>query len=54
MSKEASSSAPENSILIVAYGNLSRRDDGVAFHVVRRLRERLGLPEGRMRRRGGG
>ena len=31
-------------ILIVAYGNLSRRDDGVAFHVVRRLRERLGLP----------
>ncbi|NLG28542.1 MAG: hydrogenase maturation protease [Chloroflexi bacterium] len=33
------------SILIVAYGNLSRRDDGVAFHVVRRLRQRLGLPD---------
>jgi hydrogenase maturation protease len=33
----------QTSVLIVAYGNLSRRDDGVAFHVVRRLRERLGL-----------
>lgn len=30
--------------LIVAYGNASRRDDGVAFHIVRRLRQRLGLP----------
>lgn len=31
-------------ILLVAYGNVSRRDDGVAFHVIHRLRQRLGLP----------
>ncbi len=33
-----------SSALIVGYGNLSRRDDGVAFHVIRALRTRLGLP----------
>lgn len=35
-------------ILIIGYGNLDRGDDGAAFHVVNRLRERLGqrpLPE---------
>jgi len=32
------------SVLIVGYGNISRRDDGVAFHIIQRLRERLGLP----------
>lgn len=30
-------------VLVVAYGNASRRDDGVAFHVLQRLRGRLGL-----------
>lgn len=38
------SAAP--TILLVAYGNISRRDDGVAIHVVRRLQRRLGLPSG--------
>lgn len=33
----------QTSVLIVGFGNMSRRDDGVAFHVIRRLRERLGL-----------
>jgi hydrogenase maturation protease len=28
--------------LIIGYGNLDRGDDGAAFHVVNRLRERLG------------
>ncbi len=44
---EARSDKPSRAscVLIVAYGNLSRRDDGVAFHIVRRLREELGLPE---------
>ncbi len=46
MTADQSSGKPEHSILIVAYGNLSRRDDGVAFHLVRRLRDALGLPEG--------
>jgi len=32
------------SILLIAFGNQSRRDDGVAFHIVARLRERLGIP----------
>jgi hydrogenase maturation protease len=34
--------------LVIGYGNLDRGDDGAAFHVVNRLRERLGhrpLPE---------
>lgn len=31
-------------VLLIAYGNASRRDDGVAFHIVRRLRQRLGRP----------
>jgi len=35
-----------SSMLIVGYGNVSRRDDGVALHVMRRLCERLGLPTG--------
>lgn len=33
-----------SSMLIVGYGNASRRDDGVALHIMRRLRKRLGLP----------
>lgn len=33
-------------ILLIAYGNISRRDDGVAVHVIRRLQRRLGLPGG--------
>lgn len=28
--------------LVIGYGNLDRGDDGAAFHVVNRLRERLG------------
>ena len=28
--------------LVIGYGNLERQDDGVAFHVVNRLRRRLG------------
>jgi len=32
-----------SSLLIVGYGNTSRRDDGVALHVLRRLRAVLGL-----------
>ncbi len=31
------------STLLIAYGNTSRRDDGVAYHVVQRLGRRLGL-----------
>lgn len=30
-------------VLLIAYGNTSRRDDGVAYHVVQRLCARLGL-----------
>jgi hydrogenase maturation protease len=33
-----------SSVLLIAYGNVSRRDDGVAVHILRRLRESLGLP----------
>ena len=33
-------------VLLIAYGNSSRGDDGVAFHVIRRLRARLGFPVG--------
>ncbi|MFH1085653.1 MAG: hydrogenase maturation protease [Chloroflexota bacterium] len=32
------------SILVIGYGNASRRDDGVAYHLIERLRQRLGLP----------
>lgn len=32
-----------SSALIIAYGNVSRRDDGVAFHILQRLRGQLGL-----------
>jgi len=31
-------------ILVLGYGNVDRRDDGVALHVVNALRERLGQP----------
>ena len=31
------------SFLLIPYGNPSRRDDGVAFHIAHRLLERLGL-----------
>jgi len=37
--------AARSKALLVAYGNLSRRDDGVAGHIVSRLRRRLGLNE---------
>ncbi len=30
-------------VLLIGYGNASRRDDGVAVHVLQRLRARLGL-----------
>ncbi len=30
--------------LLLGYGNLDRQDDGVAWHVLRRVTERLGLP----------
>lgn len=33
-----------SSVLLVGYGNLSRRDDGVAYHILQRLRERLRCP----------
>lgn len=32
-------------ILLIGYGNISRRDDGVAYHVLRRLQAALGLSE---------
>jgi len=32
-------------ILLVAFGNASRRDDGVAFHILQRLAARLGASE---------
>lgn len=36
---------PDNaSTIVIGYGNLDRGDDGAAFHVVNRLRERLGRP----------
>jgi hydrogenase maturation protease len=31
------------SFLLIPYGNASRRDDGVAFHIAQRLLDRLGL-----------
>jgi hydrogenase maturation protease len=31
------------SVLLIGYGNISRRDDGVALHILQRLRTRLGL-----------
>lgn len=33
-----------SSILLIAFGNSSRRDDGVAFHIVSRLRARQAIP----------
>jgi len=33
-------------VLLIAYGNSSRGDDGVAFYVIHRLRARLGFPVG--------
>jgi len=36
------------SFLLIPYGNPSRCDDGVAFHIVRRLLDRLGLDAGDM------
>jgi hydrogenase maturation protease len=36
----------EAKVLLIGYGNMSRRDDGVAFHVLERLRQRLGFPSG--------
>lgn len=35
--------AKKQKVLLIAYGNTSRQDDGVAYHVVQRLCERLGL-----------
>ncbi len=32
-------------ILIIGYGNADREDDGVAWHILDRLAERLGRPE---------
>lgn len=33
----------KTSVLLIGFGNVSRRDDGVAWHILRRLRQRLGL-----------
>lgn len=41
MSVATSAQGDGTSILIVGYGNISRRDDGVAFHIVERLKGRL-------------
>ncbi len=38
----------KRSLLLIAYGNTSRRDDGVAYYVVQRLCARLGLPPERL------
>ena len=35
--------ADRRTVLLIGYGNTSRRDDGVAGHILMRLRERLGL-----------
>ncbi|MBM3187269.1 MAG: hydrogenase maturation protease [Chloroflexi bacterium] len=43
MKTGAQGAAEEPRILLVGYGNVSRRDDGVALHVIRRLRLKLGL-----------
>ncbi len=40
-------------VLLIGYGNLSRRDDGVALHILRRLRSRLGLAPGELDTDGG-
>ncbi len=32
------------STLLLGYGNLDRQDDGVAWHILRRVANRLGLP----------
>jgi len=31
--------------LLIAYGNPDRRDDGVAYHIINRLRAKLGLAQ---------
>jgi len=36
-------SADAQRVLVIGFGNVSRRDDGAAFHVITRLRERLGF-----------
>jgi hydrogenase maturation protease len=38
------SSISNNPSLIIGYGNLDRQDDGVAWHVLNRLAQRLGRP----------
>ena len=43
--RESMDPSARSRALLVAYGNLSRRDDGVAGHIVSRLRRRLGLAE---------
>ena len=35
----------DHRILLIGYGNIYCRDDGVAFYVINRLRQRLGLRE---------
>ena len=42
----ASGASTEEAVLLIGYGNLSRCDDSVAWHIMRRLRQRLGLPDG--------
>lgn len=39
------SAAERPRILLIGYGNTSRRDDGVALHIMERLCRALGLPE---------
>ena len=42
---EESTLGDSPSLLIIGYGNISRRDDGVAYHILQRASERFGLPE---------
>jgi hydrogenase maturation protease len=43
--REGASDGRVPAVLIIGYGNISRRDDSVALHIILRLRERLGMPE---------
>jgi hydrogenase maturation protease len=36
---------PEETALVIGYGNPSRQDDGVGYHLVNALKRRLGQPE---------
>lgn len=44
VARQVPTASHEEAVLIIGYGNLSRRDDSVAWHIMQRLRQRLGLP----------